>query len=118
MVLKCFDLDGHQPARKLSIWESRANLHESRPRRKTRAAGGGAGKERECSPSPPSLAPFVASPLARGFSRGSLDVHIAELFVSTESLNFLFVLYAKVYRQFSLAVERKCCHVMSFYRMG
>ena len=70
MVLKCFDLDGHQPARKLSIWKSRANSHESRPRKKTRAAVGGSGKERECFPSPPSLAPFMASPLARGFFRG------------------------------------------------
>ena len=71
MVLKCFDLDGHQPARKLSIWKSRANSHESRPQNKKRAAVGGSGKERECSPSPPSLAPFLASPLARGFFRGS-----------------------------------------------
>ena len=64
---------------------------------------------------PPSRPSWFRLSLAGSLAARKLDVHITELFVSTESLNFLFVLYAKVYRQFSLAVERKCCHVMSFF---
>ena len=114
--MKWFDLDGHQTVSKLPIWESRANSHESRPGTKSRAVGAGRGKkERALLLLPPSRPSWLRLSLAGSLAARKLDVHITELFVSTESLNFLYVLYAKVYRQFSLAVERKCCHVMSFF---
>ena len=106
-----------------------ARIHTSAARERRRqlqGAGAGAGRGKKESALlllPPLCPSWFRLSLAGSLAARKLDVHITELFVSTESLNFLFVLYAKVYRQFSLAVERKGCHVMSFfslytYRMG
>lgn len=95
--------------------ESRKSTREL-PAKEDASAGSGARKKESAllflRPSRPS---WLRLSLAGSLAARKLDFHITELFVTTESLNFLFVLYFKVYRQLSLAVERKCCHVMSFF---